>query len=87
MVVNELNTVSGKWENLGKELGISFWTLEEIRTKCSNPADCLKALIRHWLQKDRLLTWSDLVHALKSPTIGESDLGDHLKEKYLPGEL
>jgi len=61
--------------------------LNDIRTRYSNPGDCLKALIGKWLQKQQLHTWSHLVHALKSPKVGESDLGDRLKEKYLPGEL
>ena len=86
MVVNKLNTISGKWENLGKQLGLEDW-LNDIRTKYSNPADCLKALISRWLQKECLRTWSHLVHALKSPNVGESDLGDCLKEIHLPGEL
>ena len=87
MVVSELNNVRGKWENLGKQLGLEYW-LNDIRINYSDPADCLKGLIRQWLPNPtKLLTWSHLVHALKSPIIGESELGDRLKEKYFPGEL
>ena len=90
MVVNELATMSGKWEHLGKQLEMRVWQLDDIRTQYSNPEDCLKALIGKWLQEVHLHTWSHnfiIVHALKSRNIGESDLGDHLKENYLPGEL
>ena len=87
MVVNELATMSGKWESLGKQLRMGNRQLRNIRTHYFNPEDCLKALIRKWLQKEQLHTRSHLVHALKSPNVGESDLGDHLKEKYLPGQL
>ena len=78
--------MSGKWESLGEQLGMTDEELDGIRTEYSNPDDRLKALIRQWLQEAHLNTWSHLVHALKNPTIGESDLGDRLKEKYLPGE-
>ena len=79
--------MSGKWERLGKQLEMRVWKLHDIRTQYSNPEECLKALIGKWLQEEHLNTWSHLVHALKSPNVGESDLGEHMKEKYLPGEL
>jgi len=95
VVVNELATMSGKWESLGEQFGIPSSYLDDIRTQYSNPADGMKVLIKMWLQQDYheyswhrgLLTWSHVVLALKSPEVGESQLGEHLKQKYLPGEL
>ena len=89
--------MSGKWESLGKQFGIPSHYLDDIRTQYPNPADGMKELIKVWLQQDYhksvgysfrgLLTWSHVVLALKSPEVGESQLGEHLKQKYLPGEL
>ena len=87
--------MSGKWERLGKQLGIPSDYLDHIRTQYPNPADGMKELIKVWLQQDyhrisdwrSLPTWSHVVLALKSPEVGESQLGEHLKQKYLPGEL
>ena len=93
MVVNELATMSGKWERLGEQFGVQSDYLDRIRTRYPNPADCMKELIKVWLQQEHclilksLLTWSHVVLALKSPEVGESQLGEHLKQKYLPGEL
>jgi len=95
VVVNELATMSGKWESLGKQFGIPSHYLDDIRTRYPNPADGMKELIKLWLQQDYhkyswergLTTWSHVVLALKSPEVGESQLGEHLKQKYLPGEL
>ena len=95
MVVNELNTISGKWERLGEQFGIPSDYLNDICTQYSNTADAMRQLIKRWLQQDYhmfssqrcLLTWSHVVLALKSPEVGESQLGEHLKQKYLPGEL
>ena len=94
MVVNELATMSGKWERLGEQFGIPSYHLHGIRTRYSNLDDGME-LIKLWLQQDYheysnwrgLLTWSHVVLALKSPEVGESQLGEHLKQKYLPGEL
>ena len=87
MVVNELATVSGKWESLEKQLEMDRRFPHYTRPSYPDPADCLRGLISQWLQYDHLNTWSHLVHALKSPDIGEAQLGDHLKQKYIPGEL
>ena len=87
MVVNELNTVSGNWKSLEKQLGMDLWSLTYTRPSYSDPAHCLRGLINQWLRDEHLNTWSHLVHALKSSEVGEAQLGDHLKQKYIPGEL
>ena len=93
MVVNELATRSGKWESLGKQFGIPSHYLDDIRTRYPSPANGMKELIKLWLQQEHhsllksLTTWSHVVLALKSPEVEESQLGEHLKQKYLPGEL
>ena len=94
VVVKELATISGKWESLGEQFGIPSGYLDDIRTRYSNPADGMKELIKVWLQQHYhgyyvrgLTTWSHVVLALKSPEVGELQLGEHLKQKYLPGKL
>ena len=86
--------MSGKWESLGKQFGMPSRYLDDIHTRYPNPADAMKQLIKLWLQQHYrrlslrgLTTWSHVVFALKSPEVGESQLGEHLKQKYLPGEL
>ena len=92
--MNELSTVSAKWEKLGEQLGVEHRYLAAIRTQYSEPADGMRELIKQWLKQDYhkynlkgLTSWNHIVLALKSPNVGESQLGDHLKQKYLPGEL
>ena len=83
VIANELSTVNTKWEKLGEQLGMDN-ELEGIRI---HHADCLKEVIRQWLQRYGLHTWSHIVLALKSTNVGESQLGDYLKEKYLLGKV
>ena len=91
--MNELSIVSAKWEKLGEQLGVDLYYLAAIRTQYSDPADGMRELIKQWLKQDYqygekgFTTWNHIVLALKSPNVGESLLGDHLKQKYLPGEL
>ena len=91
--MNELSTVSEKWERLWEQLGVPHYRLAAIRTQYSEPANSMRELIKQWLKQDYnigyniLTTWNHIVLALKSPHVGESQLGDHLKQKYLPGEL
>ena len=91
--MNELSTVSAKWEKLREQLGVRDDHLAAIRTQYSEPADGMRELIKQWLKQDYQMfgkgftTWNHIVFALKSPNVGESQLGDHLKQKYLPGEL
>ena len=93
--MNELSTVSAKWEKLGEQLGVPDYRLEDIRTQHSDPVDGMRELIKQWLKQEyrhysnlkSFTTWNHIVLALKSPNVGESQLGDHLKQKYLPGEL
>ena len=87
MVVEELSTVCVKWQNFGKQLGMDN-CLEKICTNYSDPADCLRELIKEWLQQEsHLKTWSHIVVALKNPDVGETELGDYLRKKHFPGEL
>jgi len=46
MIVNELSSVTTKWESLANRLGIHD-LLSEIHTKYSDPTDCLREFIRH----------------------------------------
>ena len=92
VVVNELTAISRKWERLGRQLQIPNRILGDICTQYSDPADGMKELIKVWLKKKYrsfigLTTWGHVVAALKSPMLGESQLGECLKQKYLPGEL
>ena len=79
VIVNELSTVSAKWRNFGIELGLP-------PHPCSlHPPASLEEFLRYWLRLNRPKTWSHIVLALKSPRMGESQLGDNLRQKYLPG--
>ena len=87
VVVSELSTMSIKWKNLGHQLGIRDFILNDIQSPYKEPVNCLRMMITQWLQQVNLKTWNHIVLALKSSNIAESQLGDYLKEIYVSGEL
>ena len=71
------------WQSLGIELGLSYPTLESIRTDKRNISECKLAMIAAWLkQQDNVAkngtpSWSVLQTALRE--IGENKIADHIR--------
>ena len=78
LVVEELRGVEEKWRLIGRELRV---TVEDIRYPDST--DCLREVVRRKLQY--VSSWENIIEALRSA--GEPQVADHLKAKYIPGEL
>ena len=86
LVAQELTAVREKWQDIGEELGVQQSSLRYIRTKNSNPGDCLWEMLSKLLE-NCTTSWKDIVAVLRTPNIGESHLADHLEEKYCSSEL
>ena len=83
ILVDEISTVSAKWEKLGQGLGLSMKSLQDIRTLCRTSHDCLTETLRRRLQE--YTDWTHIFDSLRG--IGECQLAGQLKEKYIPGML
>ena len=86
LLIQELTGVKQKWYEIGVGVGLNV-TVDKIRSKYSDPDVCLRKFsIR--LQKDyTTITWRNIVDALRSPGVGESQLADQLEAKYCPSEF
>ena len=86
-LVEEMSSVSGKWESIGRELFVSsdLKYLTDIHTSYSTSRDCMREMLRKWLWEYGGITWGDIIHAIRS--VGEPEVAIHLKAKYIPGEL
>ena len=93
--MQELSGVQGKWESIGRTLELSEDYIKDISTMYGTSHDCLRETLSRWLRIDCGLydsiheltfvpTWTDIVTALRSPSIGESQLADQLEAKYCP---
>ena len=89
-VMEETSAVCGKWESIGQELGMYEKYLTEIRTPYTTSHDRLREMVSRWLNRKAGFvfvgetTWRRIIVALRS--IGEPQLADNLKTKYIPGE-
>ena len=83
LLTQELRTAQHKWESIGREL--FYPNNVDIRRQYSDDGDRLREMLREWLQ-DFNCTWRNIVDALRSPGVAESQLGDELEAKYCPSE-
>ena len=85
VVQDELWDARFKWRNLGIQLGTRIEDLETIGVKNSNvPDSCFTDCIITWLrQTNPPPTWTTLIKALQSRTVGFHELAEHLERKYL----
>ena len=82
-VMEELADVRAKWYNIGLGLGLSVGTLDGIKTDHSNISDCLREALKTWLKAYLPPpTWSKVVEALGTKTVGEAKLATDLECKY-----
>ena len=82
-VMEELADVRAKWYNIGLGLGLSVGTLDGIKAEHSNISDCLREALTTWLKAHPPLpTWSKVVDALRTKTVGEARLATDLECKY-----
>ena len=86
LVTQELTSVREKWQYIGEELGVEQSSLDDIRSKHSDPGDCLREVLSKWLPRC-VATWKRIVAVLRTPRIGDSHLADHLEAKYCSSGL
>ena len=77
--INALHSVCPKWYNIGVELDVPIFQLENIEEKASNPVNQLQDTLDYWLNKMPSPSWRNLVDALKAPTVGERKLANEIE--------
>ena len=82
LLTQELRPVQHKWEDIGYELPY-FNSADYIRHRYSDDGDRLRKMLREQIPT----TWRNIVDALRSPGVAESQLGDELEAKYCPSEF
>ena len=87
LVIEELRGVEQKWESIGREVFTSahYGYPTDIHTSHSTSHDCMREVLRKRLQDPLYTTWGHIIVAVRKA--GELHLADHLKAKYIPGEL
>ena len=84
LLTQELSGVKQKWYEIGVDFGYRL-TLDKIRRENTDPGDCMRKILKQQLQYTT--TWRNIVDALRSPGVGESQLADQLEAKHCPSEF
>ena len=80
---DNLYAIRELWYSLGLKLGLTSATLDQIRQRSSSPKECLREVLRCWLQSDSVnRTPKTLCDALHSVTVGADQLAEELEKKY-----
>ena len=74
--------VSTQWYQLGLQLKVKPGTLDRFRTQFSDPRDQLMEMLKTWLTTSDNTTWKTLTGALRSRSVGASQLAGELEKKY-----
>ncbi|XP_064385940.1 uncharacterized protein LOC135334611 isoform X5 [Halichondria panicea] len=75
------------WRSLGIELEIPYETLMAIKKIHRTSKDRFTAMLREWLMISPNPIWSELVEALRSPTIMRIDIADKIEKKYIKSDV
>ena len=81
-VLEEVLDVSAKWYRLGLQLKVRIGTLDSIRTQFQDPKDQLLEMLKTWLTSSDNTSWKTLTDALRSRSVGASQLAGVLETKY-----
>lgn len=90
LVIKELSPAANKWHSIGTQLGLNELELKSIESNHPRQhLDCLRDVIFKWLylsdgppEIGTARRWASLIEALRSPSVGETQLADQLTKKY-----
>ena len=81
-VLEEVLDVSAHWYTLGLQLQVRTSTLDSIRLQFQNPRDQLLEMLKTWLTTRDNASWMTLTDALRSRSVGASQLASVLETKW-----
>ena len=83
VVMEELSDIRVKWYDIGLQLRMSVGTLDAIKEQYNDPSHCLREALKTWLKTcPSPPTWSNIIDALRSTTVGEVRLAADLEQNH-----
>ena len=84
LLTQELRPAQHKWDSIGHELCNWLYSANDICRQHDVDGNRLRKMLSTQLH---YISWRNIVDALRSPGIGESQLADQLEAKYCPSEF
>ena len=82
LLLEELLSVRAIWYHFGLQLKVRIGALDSISVQFSDPRDRLLEMLKTWLTTTDEPSWKTLTDALRSRSVGESQLANVLERKY-----
>ena len=80
--MEEVLDVSAQWYHLGVQLKVRIGTLDSIQVQFLDPKRQLLEMLKTWLTTSDSTSWKMLTDALRSRSVGASQLASVLERKY-----
>ena len=84
--MEEVLDVSAQWYHLGLQLKVRTGTLDNIQAQFPDPKRQLLEMLKTWLTTSDNTSWNTLTDALRSQSVGASQLAGVLETKYCVAE-
>ena len=81
-VMEEVLDVSAQWYHLGVQLKVRIGTLDSIQVQFPDPKRQLLEVLKTWLTTSDNTSWKSLTDALRSRSVGASQLASVLERKH-----
>ena len=75
-----------QWYEIGIQLDIPKGALDNVQMERFTLAKSMIHMLEYWMQHDPSPSWSHIIDALKSPSVGNYQLAEELEEKYCGSE-
>ena len=82
LLLEEVLDVSAQWYHLGLQLKVRIGTLDRIRVQFPDTRDQLLEMLKTWFTTSDNTSWNILTDALRSQSVGASNLAGVLETKY-----
>ena len=82
LVMEEILDVSRQWYSLGLQLKVKIEPLDRITVQFPDPKRQLLEMLKTWLTTSDNTSWRTLTDALRSRSVGASQLASTLETKY-----
>ena len=74
--------MSAQWYHLGVQLKVTIGTLDRIRSQFTDRRDQLLEMLKTWLTTSDNTCWKTLTDAVRSRSVGASQLASVLEARY-----
>ena len=82
-IYNALYRVRTSYKPIGLQIGVKKSEIESVERQQTDQGERLLEVLSIRIKKEEVLTWEDIVKALRSDCVGEGKVADEIQKKYV----